>query len=231
MLFTGFSPSYMTLVQFPNQGVNTDTALLTDLRVLLEFHSFPPVSSFRSRPLIAFGSLVSSWESYSIFPAVTAVLLFLGLGLSDGRRLFTGSAPGSVVSAGGDCMGGEADPPAVLLVLSLTAMRGASSQAGPTKRTTRKRMPSMQLWIKGWTRGGKREGRCNYCPSRFCIQTSKKGLFSLISALRPLGLVCGGSIWMNAGLLDRSLRAQRLQWRASELHSGFRNLAETRDIP
>lgn len=51
------------------------------------------------------------------------------------------------------------------LVLSSMATLGASSQVGPMRRTTRKQMLFMQLWIKGWTREGKREGKTRYCPS------------------------------------------------------------------
>lgn len=101
---------------------------------------------------------------------MTAALLLLNLGFSGCRILFSICNWKCSVSAGGDCVGKEVDPPGMFLVSSLMAMQGASSQVGPMKRMTRKRMLFMQLWIKGWTKEEKKEGKTSYCPSLSFIQ-------------------------------------------------------------
>lgn len=60
------------------------------------------------------------------------------------------------------------------LVLSLTAMPGASSPVGPTKKTTRKQMLFMQLWTKGWMKEEKKEGKTSYCPSLSLSDSERK---------------------------------------------------------
>ena len=78
------------------------------------------------------------------------------------------------VAASGGCIGGEAAPLRMFLVLSLTAMLGVSSQVGPMKKMMRKQMLSMQPWIKGWMKEGRREGKTDY-HSSLCIYLTWEG--------------------------------------------------------
>lgn len=51
-------------------------------------------------------------------------------------------------------------------------MLGACSQAVPMKKTMKKQMLFMQLWIRGWMNAGKKEGRINYNAGVECFPVS-----------------------------------------------------------